>query len=661
MKKNEIKNRMVKLRDQIALLRHKYHTENDPNVTDDVYESLTRELIKLEKENPEFIDSNSAINRVAGEPLPFFTKVKHNSRMLSLNDAFSDEEVYDWQKRITKLLHSDKKINYFCELKFDGLAVTLRYEDGAFIQGATRGDGFIGEDVTENLKMVDNVPLVLNKEIKGSLIVRGEVVMSKLVFEKLNNKNKKLGKTIFANTRNAAAGSLRQLDPRIARDRHLDFFAYDMSEFPKDIVIHTHSDKHVLLQELGFNVDKHEKKAQNLEEVKEFIKEISKMRDNFTYGTDGVVVHVDSLEMEEILGVVGKAPRYAIAYKYPAERATTLVTDITLNIGRTGVLTPLAHFVPTNVAGSTVSKATLHNMDQIERLDIRIGDTVVIQKAGDVIPEVVEVLVNMRESKEKKFKMPNECPVCGANVQQKDIFYYCMNKNCTGRDRRGMQHFVQALEIYEIGPKILDRLKEEGLISDAPDLFTLEESDLAGLERFGAKSATNIITSIQSHKKVEFWRFLYALGILHMGEQTARDVANHFQLFEKLQKASLGDIESIENIGPVVSESIYNFLHDKQNIILIEKFFKNGVTIEKTKILKDGKFDNKIFVLTGTLEKMSREIAKKKIIENGGKVGSAVSTKTDYLLAGENAGSKYKDAQKLEVKIITEDEFLKML
>ena len=661
MKKNEIKNRMVKLRDQIALLRHKYHTENDPNVTDDVYESLTRELIKLEKENPEFIDSNSAINRVAGEPLPFFTKVKHNSRMLSLNDAFSDEEVYDWQKRITKLLPSDKKINYFCELKFDGLAVTLRYEDGVFIQGATRGDGFIGEDVTENLKMVDNVPLVLQNKIKGTIIVRGEVVMSKIVFNKLNNKNKKLGKTIFANTRNAAAGSLRQLDPRIAKDRHLDFFAYDMSEFPKDIVVHTHSDKHVLLQELGFNVDKHEKKAQNLEEVKEFIKEISKMRDNFTYGTDGVVVHVDSLEMEEILGVVGKAPRYAIAYKYPAERATTLVTDITLNIGRTGVLTPLAHFVPTNVAGSTVSKATLHNMDQIERLDIRIGDTVVIQKAGDVIPEVVEVLVNMREGKEKKFKMPNECPVCGANVQQKDIFYYCMNKNCTGRDRRGMQHFVQALEIYEIGPKILDRLKEEGLISDAPDLFTLEESDLAGLERFGAKSATNIITSIQSHKKVEFWRFLYALGILHMGEQTARDVANHFQLFEKLQKASLGDIESIENIGPVVSESIYNFLHDKQNITLIEKFFKNGVTIEKTKILKDGKFDNKIFVLTGTLEKMSREIAKKKIIENGGKVGSAVSTKTDYLLAGENAGSKYKDAQKLEVKIITEDEFLKML
>ncbi|MCC6323189.1 NAD-dependent DNA ligase LigA, partial [Candidatus Nomurabacteria bacterium] len=385
------------------------------------------------------------------------------------------------------------------------------------------------------------------------------------------------------------------------------------------------------------------------------------IRKDFPYGTDGVVVCVDNLKMEETLGVVGKAPRYAVAYKYPAERATTIVTDITLNIGRTGVLTPLAHFVPTLVAGSTVSKATLHNMDQIERLDIRVGDTVVIQKAGDVIPEVVEVLSNMREGKERKFKMPDVCPMCDSQVAQKDIFYYCTNKNCTGRNRRGLQHFVQALEIYEIGPKILDRLKEEGLISDAADLFTLEEADLAGLERFGAKSATNIISSIQSHNKIPLWRFLYALGILHMGEQTARDVANHFHDFEKLQNAKLEDIENIENIGPVVSASIYEFLHEKQNIILIDKFFKNGVTIEKTKILKGGKFEGKIFVLTGTLSTMSREVAKKMIIENGGKVASSVSVKTSFVLAGESAGSKYNDARKLGVKIISENEFLKML
>ncbi len=666
MNNSDTQKRINKLRAEIARLRYKYHTDNDPTVTDDVYESLTRELTKLEKDHPEFADPNSAIHRVAGEPLPFFTKVTHSKRMLSLNDAFSCDDVEEWEKRILKLVPKDKKVEYFCELKFDGLAVTLRYEDGIFVQGATRGDGFIGEDVTDNLKMIDTVPLELNppdggKILKGTCIVRGEVVMSKIIFNKLNAKNAKLGKTLFANTRNAAAGSLRQLDPLLAKARHLDFFAYDISEFPKGLDIKTHSDKHRYLLSCGFPVDINEKKASNLREVFKFIEHIAKQRSTFAYGTDGLVIHVDDLATEEILGIVGKAPRYAIAYKYPAERATTVVKDITLNIGRTGVLTPLAHFVPTLVAGSTVSKSTLHNMDQIERLDIRIGDTVVIQKAGDVIPEVVEVLVNMRTGYEKKFKMPSTCPVCHSPVVQKDIFYYCTNKKCTGRDRRGMQHFVQALEIYEIGPKILDRLKEEGLISDSADLFTLEEADLAGLERFGAKSATNIISSIQTHKKIPLWRFLYALGILHMGEQTARDVANHFQSFDKLQKATLADIESIENIGPVVSKSIFEFFNDMQNIILIDKFFQNGVTIEKTKILKGGKFEGKTFVLTGTLAQMSREVAKKKIIEAGGKVASAVSAKTHYLLAGESAGSKYNDAKKLNVKIISENEFLKML
>jgi DNA ligase (NAD+) len=661
MTKDEIKKRISKLRIEINLLRNKYHTENDPSVTDDVYESLTRELVQLEKENPEFVDKNSAVNRVAGEPLPFFTKVTHTKRMLSLNDAFGNEEVVEWEKRISKLLPSGKSLDYFCELKFDGLAVTLIYENGIFVQGATRGDGFIGEDVTKNLKMVDNVPLELNTKVNGTFVVRGEVVMSRHVWAKLNAKNKKLGKTIFANTRNAAAGSLRQLDPQLVKERHLDFFAYDISEFPNDLDIKTHSDKHLLLNKLGFQVDKHELKTHTLKQVFKFIDDVAKIRSDFAYGTDGVVVHVDNLQTEEVLGIVGKAPRFAIAYKYPAERATTQVIDITLNIGRTGVLTPLAHFVPTHVAGSTVSKATLHNMDQIERLDIRIGDTVVIQKAGDVIPEVVEVLVNMRTGKEKKFKMPSVCPVCVSKIEQKDIFYYCTNKNCTGRDRRGMQHFVQALEIYEIGPKILDRLKEEGLISDAADLFTLEEADLAGLERFGAKSATNIISSIQSHKKLEFWRFLYALGILHMGEQTARDVANHFYTFDKLRNAKLEEIESIENIGPVVSKSIYEFLNDKNNLTLIDKLFKSGVVIEKTKILKGGTFEGKIFVLTGTLEQMSREEAKKKIITLGGKVASSVSAKTNFVLAGDSPGSKFKDAQKLGVKIISESEFLKML
>lgn len=661
MTKTEIQKRIEKLRLQISDLRFKYHTQNDPSVTDDVYESLTRELVKLEKENPEFADPNSAIYRVAGEPLPFFEKVTHTSRMLSLNDSFSMEEVSEWEKRILKLLPKDEKPNYFCEVKLDGLAVSLTYKDGVYVQGATRGDGFIGEDVTLNLKMIDNIPLSLKNNIKGTVTIRGEVVMSKNVWHRLNNKNKKLGKTLFANTRNAAAGSLRQLDPQLVKERHLDFFAYDIAEYPKNLNLVNHSEKHALLREFGFVVEGHEKIAKNLNEIKVFIDEVGKKRDKFSYGTDGIVICVDNIEMENTLGVVGKAPRYAVAFKYPAERATTQVLEISVNVGRTGVLTPLAHFTPTLVAGSTVSKATLHNMDQINRLDIRIGDTVVIQKAGDIIPEVVQVLTDMRAGKEKKFVMPKNCPVCNSDVVSKDIFYYCTNKNCMARNSRQMIHFVNAFEIYEVGPKILDRLKEEGLITDVADLFSLEEADLSGLERFGEKSALNIISSIEKHKKVLFWRFIYALGILHVGEQTARDLANHFETLNKLLNAKFEDIESIENIGPVVAKSIFEFINEKQNIIFINKLISNGVKIEKAQINKEGIFFGKVFVLTGTLPTLSREDAKKKIIENGGKVAGSVSLKTNFVLAGESAGSKYNDAKKLGVKILQEDEFLKML
>jgi DNA ligase (NAD+) len=661
MKNTEIKKRIEKLRDQITDLRFKYHNLNDPNVTDDVYESLTRELVALEKEYPEYADPNSAVNRVAGEPLPFFTKVTHSSRMLSLNDAFSMDDVNEWEKRILKLLSNVDDINYFCEVKLDGLAVSLTYNDGKFTQGATRGDGFVGEDVTLNLRMIDNIPLVLKGNPKGIINIRGEVVMSKNVWKRINDQNKKLGKTIFANTRNAAAGSLRQLDPELVRERHLDFFAYDIAEFPKNLGIENHSDKHNSLRDFGFVVEENEKIAKNLSEVQNFIDEVGKKRDSFSYGTDGIVICVDSIDLAQKLGVVGKAPRYAIAFKYPAERATTQVLDITVNVGRTGVLTPLAHFIPTVVAGSTVSKATLHNMDQINRLDIRIGDTVVIQKAGDIIPEVVQVLSDMRIGKEKKFVMPKKCPVCQSQVEAKDIFYYCTNKKCSARDSRQMIHFVNAFEIYEIGPKILDRLKEEGLITDVADIFSLEEPDLSGLERFGEKSALNIITSIHNHKKVLFWRFIYALGILHVGEQTARDLANHFENLDNFMKAKLEDIEIIENIGPVVSISILEFLQEKQNQILIKKLIDNGVKIQKAQINKEGSLYSKVFVLTGTLPTLSREDAKKMIIENGGKVSGSVSTKTDFVLAGDSAGSKYNEAKKLGVQILTEDEFLKML
>lgn len=705
MKDIEIKNRIEKLKDEISRLRFAYHVENDPNVTDDVYESLTRELKNLEEKYPEFADINSGVNRVAGEPLPKFSKVTHDSRMLSLNDAFSKDEVLEWEKRISKLIN--KKHSYFAELKMDGLAVSLIYQDGVFARGATRGDGWIGEDITENLKMINTIPLKLNGNFPGTFEVRGEAVMPKRALAGINKIRIENGEISFANTRNAAAGSLRQLDPQIVKDRHLDFFAWDLAQYD-DMDIKTHSEKHGILKKMGFTLAPYDKKSDTLEEIFNFIDEVEKVRPNLPYGTDGIVITVDQNELQEVIGVVGKAPRYSVAFKYPAEKSTTTVLDITVNVGRTGVLTPLAHFTPTLVAGSTVSKATLHNMDQIERLDIRIGDTVVIQKAGDVIPEVVEVLVGMRTGKEKKFKMPESCPVCNAGVEKRDtsenqsssrksiiesrksprrdglaergrvgdprtlmrgafpaedkrtsVAFYCTNKNCPAKNQRAMQHFVNAYEIYEIGPKILDRLKEEGLISDAADLFALEKADLSGLERFGEKSADNIISSIESHKKVELWRFIYALGILHVGEQTSHDIADHFENLDKIRKASLEEINNIENIGPVVSESIYNYFTHTENIHFIEKLFANGVTIYKQKT-NSKKLSGMTFVLTGTISTMSRDDAKKKILANGGKVSSSVSAKTSYLVAGVSAGSKYDEAQKLGVKILSEDEFLKM-
>jgi DNA ligase (NAD+) len=689
MNDSQIKNRIQKLRDEISRLRDEYHTKNNPNVTDDIYESLTRELHDLENRYPKFRDINSSVSRVAGKPLDKFSKVKHEKRMLSMNDAFSKDEVIEWSKRVSKVV--DQKFSYFCELKLDGLAVSLIYKDGEFVRGATRGDGFIGEDITENLRMIESIPLKLVGQYPDYVEVRGEAVMPKRVWQMLNKKQEQDGKPLFANTRNAAAGSLRQLDPSLTRERKLDFFAWDIAT---DIEgIDRHSSKHEYLRSIGFKVAPHEKKSEDLDGVFAFIDEIETKRPKLDYGTDGIVVAVDELDYQSELGVVGKAPRYSVAFKYPAEKATTVVTDITVNVGRTGVLTPLAHFHPTLVAGSTVSKATLHNMDQIERLDIRVGDTVVIQKAGDVIPEVVEVLAKMRTGKEKKFKMPKNCPVCGFEVEKREInseqmkqklensirvgapgervkranfatsakssvAYYCTNKNCPAKNRRGMQHFVNIFEIYTVGPKILDRLKDEGLVSDVADLFTLEESDLSGLERFGAKSAENIIASISSHKKVPLWRFIYALGILHVGEQTAQDIANHFGVLEKVIDASVDDINNIENIGPVVSRSAYEFFRQKDNINLIKKLLNNGVVIEKAKVVKVGKLTGQTFVLTGTLSSMSRDEAKAKITREGGKVSSSVSKNTTYVVAGDEPGSKYSDAQKLGVRILSEKEFL---
>jgi DNA ligase (NAD+) len=670
MNKNEAHKRIVVLVKEISDLRYRYHVENDPSVTDDVYDSLTRELKTLIAHYPEFQALAEKINRVAGKPLDKFVKVPHDVRMLSLNDAFSKDEIAEWEKRITKLL-PNKKLTYFCELKMDGLAVSLHYTDGVLVKGATRGDGFVGEDITENLKMIDMIPLQLEAPYPKFIEVRGEVVMAKRIWKAINAKNEKEGKPLFANTRNAAAGSVRQLDPELARARRLDFFAYDIAQIKDDIhTPHTHSEKHARLRALGFTLDSYEKKAKSLEEIYGFIDTVATIRPEYPYGTDGIVIMVDELALQNELGVVGKAPRYAIAFKYPAEKATTMVTNITVNVGRTGVLTPVAHFHPTLVAGSMVSKATLHNSDQIARLGLRIGDTVVIQKAGDVIPEVVEVLTSFRTGKEKQFKMPHQCPVCDADVEMRaadskksgqSVAYYCTNAKCPAKNQRAMEHFVNIFEIYEVGPKIITRLKEEGLISDAADLFTLEEADLSGLERFGEKSAQNIIASIASRRKISLWRFLFALGILHVGEETAKDIANHFGTLAKISAASEAEINAIPNIGPIVSKSVYDFFHDKTQLHFIEKLIENGVVIEHATKPKKTVLAGKIFVITGTLPTLSRDQAKALINENGGKVSSSVSKNTDHVLAGEEPGTKYADAQKLGVNIIDEAQFFKLI
>jgi DNA ligase (NAD+) len=680
--KNEVKMRIHKLRLQIEDLRYRYHVLDDPKVTDDIYESLTRELKALEERFPEFKDEFSPTNRVAGKPLEKFVKVKHDVRMTSLNDVFSKEELEAWEKRIKKLLPENAKAEYFCELKLDGLSVSLIYEDGNFIRGATRGDGYIGEDITQNLKTIQAIPLKLRPPFPKFIEVRGEGIMSKKVLRELNEKILKdeaalpAGRQVLANTRNAAAGSLRQLDASLTAERKLDFFAWDIAQISLSAdkligisALQKHSDKHRLLRELGFKVDSHEKICKNLVEVEKFTDEIAKLRPDFAYGTDGVVISVDDLLLQERLGIVGKAPRYMAAFKYPAEKATTLVKDVIFNVGRTGVLTPVAIFEPTLVAGSTVSKATLHNMDQIKRLDLKVGDTVVIQKAGDVIPEVVEVLPKMRSGKEKAIKVPAKCPVCDYKVEKRSVgeatkeisvAYYCTNPKCPAKNSRFMQHFVSVLEIYEIGPKILNRFQEEGLISDAADIFSLKADDIKGLERFGEKSADNIINSINQHRTVSLSRFIYALGILHVGEQTAEDLAQHFGSLDKLMAAPLDEINFIENIGPVVAQSVFDYFHHKENLKFIGKLTKNGMKIYHEQ-KKAGKLTGKIFVITGTLNNMSRDEAKAKIKQLGGKVTESVSKQTSFVVAGSEPGSKYNKAVKLGVEILGEKFFLELI
>ena len=674
MTKQEAKQRAEKLRKVIDDYRYRYHVLNDPTVSDEVYSQLIQELRNIEERYPDLITPDSPTQRVAGKPLEYFEKVDHKIPMLSLNDIFSDDELYKWEERIKKLL-PQTDFDYICEVKIDGLAVSLIYEDGVFVQGATRGDGRYGEDVTLNLKTIHSIPLKLKKPVKGRLEVRGEVYLKKDDFEKINRENKRKGLPLFANPRNAAAGSIRQLDPQVAASRNLSFYVWDI---PEGADVKTHYEVHKLAFDLGFPVEKHFEVCRNLGEVKKYYHKIMNIREKLDYQIDGIVVSVNQIELFKKLGVVGKAPRGSVAYKFPAEKATTVIENIHWQVGRTGKLTPVALLKPVSLAGTTVSRATLHNWDEIKRLDVRIGDQVVVQKAGDIIPDIVEVIKGLRNGKEKRIAPPQRCPICSSPVTKKDgeVDYYCTNKNCYAVQREKIYHFVskKAFDIEGLGPKIIDQLIETGLISDAADIFALSQEDLVPLERFAEKSADNIISSIEKSKVIDINRFLFALGIRYVGEETARLIASHrFKKFtypisesnftENFKKLNTDDLISIEGIGDAVAKSVVDFFADSENVNFIKKLFKNGVKIKPFTPKHKGnlKLEGKVFVLTGTLSSMTRDEAKKIISDLGGRVSSSVSKNTDYVVAGSDPGSKFEKAQKLGITILNEEQFLNMI
>lgn len=663
MTREKAKERIEKLKVLIERYRYAYHVEDKSLVSDAVNDSLKHELQDLENKFPEFITLDSPTQRVGGEPLDKFNKVTHEYPMLSLTDAFSFDELKEWEERNKKI--ANESYNYFAELKIDGLAVSLIYENGNFVRGATRGDGKIGEDVTQNLKTIEAIPLKLatrNKQLTtGRIEVRGEAYMPKGIFEKLNIQYKKEGKQLLANPRNAAAGSIRQLDPKITASRKLSFIAWDLF----GINTLAHDESHQILHKLGFKTIKENRPCRNLEEVRDFKEEIDKNRGGLPFGIDGVVVVVNDNKVREKLGVVGKAPRGMIAYKFAPEEATTIVEDIQVQVGRTGTLTPVAILKPVLIAGSTVSRATLHNEDEIRKKDIRIGDTVVVHKAGDVIPEVERVIKELRAKNVKEFHFPKICPQCGGKVVRENgkAAYKCVNKDCFVIKLRSLGHFVSrpAFDMAGLGPKILNKFLDEGLIKDAADLFNLKVGDIEPLERFAEKSAQNIVATIASHKRIDLPRFIYALGIPNTGEETAYELVKVFPTLEKLQKASLEEIDGIRDIGPIVAKSIYEYFQDKHNQEFIKRLRKAGVKIESDKSISSGKLKDKTFVFTGGLEALTRDEAKIKIRDLGGDVSESVSQETDYVVAGSEPGEKYDRAKELGIKIISEKEFLDLI
>lgn len=665
-----IRARAAKLRAEIEHHRYLYHVLDRQEISDAALDSLKHELDALEQEYPSLRTPDSPTQRIGGQPLSSLAKVRHAVRMVSLGDVFSLEELEQWQARWQKVA-AGATSEYLVDLKLDGLAISLIYERGLLVRGATRGDGSTGEDVTHSIRTIESVPLRLNvgrvpsklaKLINnGTVEIRGEVVMLKRHFETLNAEQRALGNPEFANPRNVAAGSIRQLDPALTAARRLDFFAWELIS---DLGQSSWSESYQRLKELGIKSNPSARVCPTLAEVQKTYAEILSQRARLDFWIDGLVVKVNDRKLYQRLGIVGKAPRAAVAYKFPAEQVTTVVESIQLQVGRTGAITPVAHLRPVKVAGTTVSRATLHNAEEIERLDVRVGDTVILQKAGDIIPDVVQVLPKLRPAGSKPFRMAAVCPVCDSKLRQDQggVIWYCANSHCPARQREGLYHFSskKALDIEGLGPSTIDVLVDEGLVKTPADFFKLRSGQLVGLPLFAEKKSDNLVQAIQAVRRVPLDRFIYALGIRHVGEQTAIDLANHFRTIERLLSAAPADFELVPNIGAVVARSLADYFKPAKNRREIERL-RGAMTIAPPPPATSSKLAGQTVVVTGTLGSMSREEAHAKIRSAGGTVGSAVSRGTSLLVVGTKPGSKQQTAEKLGVAVVDEAAFRRMV
>jgi DNA ligase (NAD+) len=664
----DARDRAEKLRQTIDRYRYLYHVLDKEEISAEALDSLKRELAELEGKYPALITPDSPTQRVAGAPLPEFKKVAHKVAQWSFNDAFTEEDIAAFDERVKKVLKeklgADISPSYVCELKIDGLKIILEYEKGLLVRAATRGDGTIGEDVTLNVRTIESVPLRLARSV--DIIVEGEVWMSKSNLLKLNKERAKAGEVLFANPRNVSAGSIRQLDPKIAASRKLDNFVYDLAQtdgtFPP-----TQAEELQYLEKLGFKVNRERCVAKNVTDIMKYWQTWKKDREKVDYLLDGIVIKVNERKYQDALGYTGKAPRFGIAFKFPAEQVTTIVKDIVFQVGRTGVITPVAVLSPVSVAGTTVARATLHNEDEIKRLDVRIGDTVIIQKAGDVIPDIVSVVKEMRSGKEKVFVFPTYIPECGGDGRIERIpgqaAHRCVDKSSFTLLRRKLRYAVSksALNVDGMGPKIIDAFLEHGLISSLPDIFELEKDEILELPRFAELSAENIVKAVEAAKKTTLPRLIISLSIDHVGEETAYLLADHFKTMEKLRVAAKEDLEKINGVGPVVAQSLAEWFSSKANAKILDRLLSHVKVEKAAPVASAAPLSGLTFVLTGTLSSLERTAAESKIRSLGGKISSSISKKISYLVAGAEPGSKLAKARELGVKVLSEQEFLKMI